>query len=1122
MDPDKTHSTRDEPTPGTGFEDLMVEALGALEDGGSAALEAFLTRHPEHASALGERIGELGRLGLIDTAASRQGARAKRMGDFRLIAELGGGGMGLVYEAEQVSLGRRVALKLIRPEQLWFSGSRARFRREIESVARLSHPGIVPIYTVGEEQSVPFFAMELIEGCTLAQVIARLSSRSPVKLNGADLIEAIEACTARKQKEGESSRSMALTPTATWIEVSIHIVREVAEALEHAHSRGVVHRDIKPSNIVLTRTGRAMLIDFGLASKEGSERITRSGSAGGSAGYMSPEQTRGMEVDARTDIYSLGVTFAELLTLRPLFHIKPLDALWQAIMEGDYERPRKRVPTIPWDVETVCTTAMETARERRYATAGDFARDLSNLLAHRPIDARRAGPMLRGLRWAQRHPRVSASLLATGVLGLCGALIYGHQQKVLGAEIRVQRDVARDRAKELRELATGFVFDVNEKIKRLPGSTEAREHIVTQMQRLFDSLAKADSSDPTLAHDLAFADYALGTMLAKTAGGTLGQETTAGQHLERAWTWFDSHARAGDTSLADRRRLVQVQKIFGNYLTGEAQPERGRAVLERGALDARAVAADPGANLEDRVAVAWLDLELAATVARLGGSGDARELYSGAVTLLETMDRELPDQVLVLRPMPRAYLLLADNLQQAGDVPRAAGLLESGIRAGERLLALEPIPPINRRALADCLCGLGVARIRTADTQAAIALFERALGEYEALRKGDPSELQCALDIARTHSFLSEALTAAGDDAAAEEQARKALSELDSVPPSLHSRELSHRRLSFLYRLAEVNSGREAFDDARAHFAAADELARSMLAEDSSDLFVVSQAAQVLRDWAELEKDAGETARALELHRLCLSAYERWLTLAPDHMLARTEESYEHTLLANVLNARAETEAARAEHALACDHARACMGADFQDIVMLERGVFTMLSAAEVHIHQDAAEAEPLVAQGTEWAERILVVEPRRPLTRHYLVVSLEMASECARARGDEEQARLRLRGALDSRIAWAREPEADPIETIALAKELLAGTDKAASDPPLAVELCRLAVERAPGQPAARYWLAKALDAAGDSSLALEAARAALDLIPQPVAAADEKLAQRLAELIAKLAPGQ
>ncbi|HTF86841.1 MAG TPA: protein kinase [Planctomycetota bacterium] len=1100
----------------------MVEALGELEDGGSAALEAFLTRHPEHASALGERIGELGRLGLIDSTAARAGARAERMGDFRLITELGGGGMGLVYEAEQVSLGRRVALKLIRPEQLWFSGSRARFRREIESVARLSHPGIVPIYTVGEEQSVPFFAMELIEGCTLAQVIARLSGRSPAKLTGADLIESIEACAGRKTKDGESSRSMGLTPTASWTEVSIHIVREVAEALEHAHSRGVVHRDIKPSNIVLTRTGRAMLIDFGLASKEGSERITRSGSAGGSAAYMSPEQTRGMEVDARTDIYSLGVTFAEMLTLRPLFHVKPLDALWQAIMAGDYERPRKRVPTIPWDVETVCTTAMETARERRYATAGDFARDLSNLLAHRPIDARRAGPMLRGLRWAQRHPRLSASLLATGVLGLCGALIYGRQQTVLGAEIRVQRDVARERAKELRELATGFVFDVNEKIKRLPGSTEAREHIVTQMQRLFDSLAKADTSDPTLAHDLAFADYALGTMLNKTAGGTLGQVTTAGEHLERAWTWFDSNARAPDTSLADRRLLVQVQKIFGNYLTGAARPGRGRAVLERGAKDARAVAADPGASLEDRVAVSWVDLELAATVARLGGAVEARELYSGAVTLLEAMDRELPDQVLVLRPMPRAYLLLADNLQQAGDVPRAASLLESGIQAGERLLALEPIPPVNRRHFADCLSGLGVARIRTAQAQEAIALLERALGEYEELRKGDPSELQCALDIARTHSFLSEALTALGDDEAAEKSARAALSELDSVPPSLRSRELSHRRLSSLYRLAEVETARGALDDARANFSAADEQAKAMLAEDASDLFVVSLDAQVLRDWADLEKEAGETARALELHRLCLPAYQRWLALAPDHILARTEESFERTLLANVLHASGDVEAALKEHALACEHALASMGPQFQDVVMLDRGVFTMLSAAEVQINEShATQAEPLIAQGIEWAQRVLAIEPRRELTRRYLITGFDMAAECARARGNETEDQRQQRLARDTRVAWAREPDANPIETIALAKEFLAGEGEA-NDAPLALELCRLAVERAPTQPAAHYWLAKALVAKGEPTAALESARAAADLIPKPVSAADEKLSQRVAELIEKLGSGQ
>ena len=1043
------------------------------------------------------------------------------MGEFRLIAELGGGGMGVVYEAEQESLGRRVALKLIRPEQLWFGGSRARFRREIEAVARLSHPGIVPIYTVGEEAGVPFFAMELIEGCTLAQAMTQLSGRPVAKLTGADLLLAIDQCAGSKSAEQSISRSMELAPAANWTEVSIHIVREVAEALEHAHSRGVVHRDIKPSNIVLTRTGRALLIDFGLASKAGSERITRSGSAGGSAAYMSPEQTRGEAVDARTDVYSLGVTFAELLTLRPLFRATPLDELWRSILAGEYERPRQRVPSIPWDVDTVCATAMETSRERRYATAGDFARDLSNLLAHRPIDARRAGVMLRVLRWAQRHPRVSAAVLAGSALGLIGALVYARQQVLLGGQIRAQRDVARERATELRELATSFVFDVHERIKRLPGSTEARERIVTQMQRLFDTLSKVDAQDPTLAHDLAFANLALGTMLEKTAGGTLGQATSSGEHLERAWQYFDTVARSPGASISDRRLLVQAEKVFGNFQTSNKQPERGRELLLRGAADARAVAQDAAASVEDRVAVVALDLQLGETMARLGRTQDAHELYSAATTRLEAMEQEFPKAVLVLRSMPHAYLLLADNLEQTGDVPRAVLMFEAGIQAGDRLLAIEPVPPLNRRGRADCVTGLALAKLRLSDPVGAAVLLERALSEYEELRKGDPSELQCTLDIARAHSSRSEALSACGDEQGALAAARNAVRELESVAPSAHSRELTHRKLDALSQLAEVELQLGALADAREHFRSADEVARAMLAEDSNDFFAVSRAAQLLRDWAELEAGDGSLARALELHRLCIAAYGRWLTLAPQHPIASTEESYERTLLAKSLAAVGLLEGSLQEHRTACEHSRASMGREFHDAVMLERGVFTQLSAAEVlGSHGASLEADAALAQGMEWAERVLASEPRRELTRTYLLAALDLSAQRARQRAEEPAALDFERRALERRAIWVREEGANPIEAIALAKELIEGATAELRNPALALELCRLSVLRAPTQPVAHYWLAKALEVNGDAHSALESARAAQALMPLPVAVADEKLAKRVAELIDRLAP--
>lgn len=426
-------------------EELIVECLETSAGERASTVERLCSAHPDLAGELRQRLASLDEA-LLDLSATPD-ELPERLGDFRILRRLGGGGMGVVHEARQESLGRVVALKLIRPEHLWFGRSRDRFRREIEAVARLEHPGIVPVHVVGEEGGVPFFAMERVQGCTVAEALRKLGDTSPDRLRGLDLARAIadDATSAF----GES-----------WTDACVSITRQVAEALHHAHTRGVVHRDVKPSNIMLSADGRARLIDFGLTREADGERVTRTGAVMGTVPYTAPEQLRDPRAaDARSDVYSLGATLYEMLTLRPPFADDSTPAALAQIMQGGADPVRTHNRRVAADVEAVCRVAMDVDPARRYADAAAFARDLAHLEARRPIEARPPGAILRARRLGQRHPVwATAIALATAVaIGLPTALYLqasAHAEE-LGASLQ-----AAERKRDETERAVRFLTDL--------------------------------------------------------------------------------------------------------------------------------------------------------------------------------------------------------------------------------------------------------------------------------------------------------------------------------------------------------------------------------------------------------------------------------------------------------------------------------------------------------------------------------------------------------------------------------------------------------------------------------------------------------------------------------------
>ncbi len=314
----------------------------------------------------------------------------ERLGDYRLVREIGRGGMGLVYEAQQISLQRTVALKVL-PPHLTLSRTRIeRFRREAQAAAKLQHPGIVPILGVGEVRDVHFFAMELVEG------------------------ESLQDRLERWRAEPEGARDFR---------EALEIVAQLADALQYAHDHGVIHRDVKPQNVLLGKAGVPRLVDFGLAKVMGEESMSLSGELVGTPYYMSPEQAlaKRVPIDARTDVFSAGVLLYELLTLhRPFEGRTPQEVLFQITFKEP--RPlRSHDARIPRDLQVVCSKAMDKNPQHRYGSAGELAADLRRFLAHEAILARPPSPPQRLLRFARRN---RVAVVAALVVVLASTLAF--------------------------------------------------------------------------------------------------------------------------------------------------------------------------------------------------------------------------------------------------------------------------------------------------------------------------------------------------------------------------------------------------------------------------------------------------------------------------------------------------------------------------------------------------------------------------------------------------------------------------------------------------------------------------------------------------------------------------
>jgi serine/threonine protein kinase len=397
---------------------------------------------------------------------------AKRLGDFEIVREVGRGGMGVVFEARQLSLNRKVALKVLSGSIGLSPKAVPRFRREAEAAAKLHHTNIVPVYATGEANGTHFYAMELIEGPSLDAVIRQLrQARSNEPTATPPRTPDQFAATGPYVPSADPSANGAAVLTASsfssdghYFDTVAKMIADVADALEYAHKQGVIHRDIKPSNLLRSPDGRLSINDFGLARMLEEPGMTVTGEFVGTPAYMSPEQiTAGrVPIDHRTDIYSLGATLYELLTLEPPFAGKGRDQLLAQVLHKDPKAPRRVNRKVPVDLETICLKAIDKDPDRRYQTAGELAADLRRYVNRFAIAARRAGPIERLRKWVKRHPGLAAALtlllVAVGVAGYFGYQAHLEAEQRIADNKAHQQALLAERRQNALEKATEAAF----------------------------------------------------------------------------------------------------------------------------------------------------------------------------------------------------------------------------------------------------------------------------------------------------------------------------------------------------------------------------------------------------------------------------------------------------------------------------------------------------------------------------------------------------------------------------------------------------------------------------------------------------------------------------------------
>ncbi|HEV3237278.1 MAG TPA: serine/threonine-protein kinase, partial [Gemmataceae bacterium] len=594
--------------------------LGLIEAGEQPDRQAFVAQHAEFADVLTECLDGLEFVQGVLKDVGPSGIRSSGLdnvagsiepevplGDFRIVREVGRGGMGVVYEAIQLSLGRRVAIKVLPfaaaldPRQL------QRFKNEAVAAAGLHHTHIVPVHGLGYDRGVHYFAMQFIEGHTLEAVIADLRKASEPRthkdnssLASDDRPQGLEPQSGKDTGANQPAAALSTersTRKPEFFRALARLGMQAAEALEYAHQMGVVHRDIKPANLLLDSARHLWITDFGLARCLTDPGLTRTGDLLGTLRYMSPEQALGKQglVDHRSDIYSLGVTLYEALTLEPAYPGRDREEILRQIAWGEPRVPRRLNSAIPIELETIVLKAMAREPERRYATAQELADDLGRFLEHRPIRAKRPTLGERLSKWAWRHKSfVSAAgvvlLLAVAGLATTTALVWHEHRQTEAALLeaknkKAEADNQRQRAEQNFRKALEGVNQVLWQLEaprwgKMEGIWDLRHELTSNGIKFFEEFIHEDSLDPAVRFESGRAYFTLACVYC-------GEQKVAQAHemMRRAIALFEGLIAESPDQVEYHKELARTYNLQSClYISCKQQNEGEQAYAKTAEL----------------------------------------------------------------------------------------------------------------------------------------------------------------------------------------------------------------------------------------------------------------------------------------------------------------------------------------------------------------------------------------------------------------------------------------------------------------------------------------------------------------------------------------------------------